>query len=269
VYETRQFLAAAAELHVSQSTVSERVAALEARVGSRLFDRPARRDIVPTPAGERLYAAARSMTGEWTAALAGIADAARAREPFRILTSHTTTHVLLPRVLKACGDFLDRISVTVAERNSGEIFEAVARKDVEFGIIEKPLSGEAVVRTTLIEDRLVRAGAPDAPWLIREEGSGVRYYTEVYFRGLVARPTNVIEVASNEAICRTLESGFGQSVVSAAALDPVTADAVPRDALGAEFVRKFYALAPRSGLSTLQKQVAAKIVAAVAMKERV
>jgi DNA-binding transcriptional LysR family regulator len=263
VYETRQFLAAAAELHVSQSTVSERIAALEKRVGHRLFDRPARRDVVPTAAGERLYVAARSMTSEWSEALADIAHDARAREPFRILTSHTATHVLLPKVLKVCGAFLGEISIVAAERNSGDIFAAVSAKEAEFAIIEKPLSGESVMRTTLIEDRLVRAGDPHAPWLVREEGSGVRYYTELYFRGLSTRPATVIEVANNEAICRTLESGFGQSVVSVASLDSVTGDSVPREALGPEFVRRFYALTPRSGLSAVQKRVSAQVVAAI------
>lgn len=259
VYETRQFIAAAAELHVSQSTVSERIAALEKQIGQRLFERPPRRDIVPTPAGERLYSAARSMTQEWNAALADIESESQSRDPFRILTSHTATHVLLPRVLRACQSYLGRLNIVASEHNSDTIFEEIEKKEAEFAIIEKPLSGESVMREVLRDDQLVHAGESDQPWLIREQGSGVRYYTEVYFRGLARRPSQVIEVASNEAICRTLESGFGQSIVSQASVDPL----VPRETLGAEFSRKFYALIPRSGLSSLQKQVCSELIAAL------
>lgn len=259
VYETRQFVAAAAELHISQSTVSERIASLERQVGHQLFTRPPRRDVVPTAAGERLYAAAQTMTSTWSAALGDIEREARAREPFRVFTSHTATHILLPRLLKACEPFLEKIELAVTPHNSEDIFAAAARKDIEFGIIEKPLSGESVMRRPLISDRLVHAGRPDQPWLVREEGSGVRYYTDLYFRRLTSRPSHVIEIAGNEAICGALEAGFGQSVVSGASIS----DAVPRTILDEEFTRKFYALMPRTGESELQRRVAAALIAAL------
>jgi DNA-binding transcriptional LysR family regulator len=259
VYETRQFVAAAAQLHVSQSTVSDRIAALEKQVGHRLFERMPRRDVVPTAAGERLYASARAMSAEWGSALADIDADAHAREPFRILTSHTATHVVLPKVLLATSPSLGKLAVSAGVRNSDEIFAAVSGREIEFGIIEKPLSGESVVRSALMHDQLVHAGRPEQPWLIREEGSGVRYYTDVFFRRMERRPGNVVEISSNEAICRALESGFGQSIVSKASI----ADFVPRDELDSEFTRTFYALTPRSGLSAVQKRVVAEIVDSV------
>lgn len=66
-------LAAAGELGLDHSTVSRRIAGLEARLGARLFDRAGRRLRI-TPAGERLRASAQRvesiMLGE-VAAIAG------------------------------------------------------------------------------------------------------------------------------------------------------------------------------------------------------
>ena len=46
-------------------------------------------------------------------------------------------------------------------------------------MVEKPIISESVERVTLCEDELVLAGDPSGVWLVREQGSGVRYYTEL------------------------------------------------------------------------------------------
>ena len=53
-----RFTIAADELKVSQSTVSSRIASLEAMVGAPLFVRHAKSDVTPTEAGTLLYRAA-------------------------------------------------------------------------------------------------------------------------------------------------------------------------------------------------------------------
>src|SRR4051812_11342768 len=51
---------AAVRLHVSQPSLSKRLAALEGKVGARLLERSAR-GVTLTPAGRRLYRHARSL----------------------------------------------------------------------------------------------------------------------------------------------------------------------------------------------------------------
>ena len=63
-------------------------------------------------------------------------------------------------------------------------------------MVEKPIISESVERVTLCEDELVLAGDPSGVWLVREHGSGVRYYTELYFKTEGIVPTHAIEVAS-------------------------------------------------------------------------
>ena len=97
VYETGQFTIAADELKVSQSTVSSRIASLEAMVGAPLFVRHAKSDVTPTEAGTLLYRAATQIGGVWRDAREEIARTRANREPFSMLVSHTAAAVADPR----------------------------------------------------------------------------------------------------------------------------------------------------------------------------
>ena len=123
-------------------------------------------------------------------------------------------------------------------------------KAVQLGVVEKPIVNDSVDRVTLREDRLVLAGDPHGVWMVREHGSGVRYYTDLYFKTVGSMPSRMIEVANNAAIGAALAAGFGCSLV-------------PTRELGDEFVRRFYALVPRSGLTPGQRELAGRVIAAL------
>lgn len=217
VYETGQFTIAADELKVSQSTVSSRIASLEAMVGAPLFVRHAKSDVTPTEAGTLLYRAATQIGGVWRDAREEIARTRANREPFSMLVSHTAAAVLIPAALRATLGELDRFEIAVAASNSDGILERVGLKEAHLGVVEKPIISESVERVTLCEDELVLAGDPSGVWLVREHGSGVRYYTELYFKAESIVPTHAIEVASNASIVAALAAGVGCSIVSRAA----------------------------------------------------
>lgn len=259
VYETGQFTLAADELKVSQSTVSSRIAQLEQQVGSPLFERHAKSDVTPTQAGRLLYRTAIEICASWGQTRTEIKRASANREPFAILCSHTAAGVLLPTVLKAAADRLGDFEVRAKAMNSDAILEQVGLKHAQIGIVEKPIINDSVDRATLCEDRLVLVGDPHAVWLVREPGSGVRYYTDLYFKSVGVAPSNAIEVSSNAAICAALAAGFGQSVISAAAVP----HGVPVRELGPEFSRRFYALMPRSGYTRAQREFADRVVDAL------
>lgn len=259
VYETGQFTMAADELKVSQSTVSSRIAVLESAVGAPLFDRHAKSNVTPTEAGTLLYHAAIGIESSWRDVRERIARAQANKEPFSMLFSHTAGAVLIPAVFACVTSELGRFDVSVAPMNSDGILERVGMKEVQLGVVEKPILNDSVERVTLCEDELVLAGDPNGVWLVREHGSGVRYYTELLFKSMDIMPDHVIEVASNASIIASLAAGIGCSVVSRAAC-PV---GVPTRDLGPEFVRRFYALTPRSGLTRDQRVLADAIIAAL------
>ena len=259
VYETGQFTIAADELKVSQSTVSSRIASLEAMAGAPLFVRHAKSDVTPTEAGTLLYRAATRIGGIWRDAREEIARAQANREPFTMLFSHTAAAVLIPVALRTLIGELDRFEISAAASNSDGILERVGLKEAHLGVVEKPIINESVERVTLCEDELVLAGDPSGVWLVRERGSGVRYYTELYFKTEGIVPAHAIEVASNASIAAALAAGVGCSIVSRAACP----GGVAVHDLGPEFVRRFYALIPRSGLTRDQRALADAVITAL------
>lgn len=256
VYEIGQFTMAADELKVSQSTVSSRIAQLERMVGAPLFERNAKSDVTPTEAGRLLYQVAIGIDGTWRDAQERIARMRESREPFSMLFSHTTATVLLPEALRRASGELHHFDLAVHMLNSDAILEQVGMKAAHLGVVEKPIVNDSVDRVTLREDRLVLAGDSDGVWMMREHGSGVRYYTDLYFKTAGVSPADAIEVGNNAAIVAAIAAGFGQSLVSA---DTVPAGVPTRDP-GEEFVRRFYALTPRSGLTHDQRALADAII---------
>lgn len=181
------------------------------------------------------------------------------REPLSVAFSHTTAAVLLPVALPVMAEALSGFDCSIRVLNSDAILEQTGMKAVQLGVVEKPIVNDSVDRVTLREDRLVLAGEPHGVWMVREHGSGVRYYTDLYFKTVGSMPSRRIEVANNAAIGAALAAGFGCSLVSAAAVPA----GVPTRELGDEFVRRFYALVPRSGLTPGQRELAGRVIAAL------
>ena len=237
VYEVGQFTLAADELKVSQSTVSSRIAQLEQMVGAPLFVRNAKSDVTPTQAGRMLYQTAIGIDGLWRDTREQIARVQEAREPLAVSFSHTTAAILLPKALPVMARDMDGFDFAVHVMNSDAILEQASMKAVQLGVVEKPIVNDSVDRVTLCESKVVEV---------------VLIVNKCICKAM--------EVSSNAAIVAALSAGFGQSLISEAA---VPAGVPVQRELGDEFVRRFYALVPRSGLTHDQRELAETIIAAL------
>lgn len=292
VYETREFTAAADELGIAQSTVSKRIATLEDVFGLSLFVRRSKSELLPTPAGRRLYSSAAGLLQQWSDAVYHMSANNFQKTPFSLLLSHTASSTLLPQVIQGMQSSLDTTDFSAHTMNSEQILESIVKKHAHMGIVEKPMSTDVLRLDVLREDRLVLAGdyrqhrgmgehghparsgagassttssafpgegevSPDALWLVREAGSGVRYFTDLFFRTVGLSPSRVVELDSNEKIRSVLASGVGCTILSQ--------DSVPEGIatvdLGDSFIRHFYALTPKTGLNPDQRMLVEKIIA--------
>ncbi|MCH4159862.1 LysR family transcriptional regulator [Bifidobacterium sp.] len=285
VFETGEFTAAADELGIAQSTVSKRIATMESAFGLQLFIRRAKSELLPTPAGRRLYDSAASVLQQWSDAVYHMAPSNFQKTPFTLMLSHTASSTLLPRVIAGMHRLLDTMDFSAHTMNSEQIIEGIIKKHAQMGIIEKPVDTETVQLDVLCEDQLVLAvNAPqdhelsaeqhetqhnmvltpdnsssipsDALWLLREPGSGVRYFTDMFFRTFGLSPSRVVELDSNEKICSVLASGIGCTVLSSQSAP----NGVPIFNLGDSFVRHFFAVTPKTGLNPDQRIIAQKII---------
>jgi DNA-binding transcriptional LysR family regulator len=227
---------AAAELNLGQSAVSAAIAALEARHGTKLFDRRGR--------GIALTAMGRDFL---PAAMATLAEAARAEAlllslrgagagTLHLMASQTIASYWLPRHLARFARKFPGIALHLAIGNSTEVAAAVGKGTAELGFSEGPVEMAGLTAETLARDQMLVVVAPAhrwagtapadlsaSPWVLRERGSGTRAEFEA---GLVARGTDpgtlkvVLELPSNEAVRGAVEAGLGATALSASVAAP-------------------------------------------------
>lgn len=159
VVETKSFTAAAAALGTSKATVSQRIAALETRCGTRLLHRTTRR-MVLTEEGVRLYEECLGINAAADAAVPSMGRMSRAPEGrLRVTTPVGYGVAELNSALPSFAARYPRVTIDLVLTD--RIVDLVADGiDVAVRVAEK-LSQPAYGRRKLGTERTVVCGAPD------------------------------------------------------------------------------------------------------------
>ncbi len=232
VVRVGSFSAAAARLNLTQPAVSQQVAQLERRVGTRLIERVGRR-AQPTPAGEELLEHAARIDGAVSAAFDAMGRFASGDSGrVRLGTGATAAIYLLPPVLRGLRRRLPGLEITVATGNSADIVKAVQDNALDVGLVTLPVSGRSLDVTPLLDDEFVAVTARDSPplpsrvtaaalagrpILLFEPGGQTRQVADRWFArsGVEVRPA--MALGSVEAIKRLVAAGLGCAVLPAVA----------------------------------------------------
>ena len=238
VAKHRSFSKAAAELSLTQPTVSGHIKALEASLNLILFDRLGR-DVQLTHAGEILYGHAKRLVDTKHAALQGIEELRDGLRGELILGgSSIPGQYVLPRLLGQFQPQYPGITIVLHITDTMETLQRVVRGDLELGLVGAQVPHAHVAYHPLVEDELVLAVAADHPWaalssvpldalatapfIQRERGSGSRLVVEraLADAGLPAARLQVIaELGATEAIKQGIKAGLGVSIMSSLALE--------------------------------------------------
>ncbi|KRM71993.1 LysR family transcriptional regulator [Lacticaseibacillus brantae] len=213
VYETRSFSQAARLRFISQPSVTAQIQQLETTLGVTLFARGDRKHVVPTPAADYLYQNASKILQRLNQVQHDIGRFANQQTQLTIGASQTTANTLLPQILPPLAAALPTITWQIQVDNSEAVLAGVSRQAFDLGFIEKPLISDDVHRRTIGHDDLIHVGIQNGPWLVREAGSGVGFYTRRYWQDQGLHPKSVIEINHNDTLIQLLESGFGQSLI--------------------------------------------------------
>lgn len=157
VAETLHFGRAAAELHLSQPALSQRIRTLERDVGAVLLERN-RRGVRLTAAGAAFLAPARATLAHGERAVDAAQRAARGlhgrlRLGFTVVASYTA----LPRAVQAFRSSCPEVSVDLLEINSPAVEEALDRGDIDIGVLHPPLERPHLHTEPLSFEQLVLA----------------------------------------------------------------------------------------------------------------
>jgi DNA-binding transcriptional LysR family regulator len=225
---------AADTLALTQSAASQALARLEQALGQALFDRHGRR-LVLNENGRLLLSRARALLdqAEDLQGLLGVGaeGAGGDAAPFslQIAASTTIANYLVPAHLAALRRAHPQARVALTVGNTGEVVAAVAALEVDFGLIEGPSHHPELHIEPWREDDLIVFAATthplavggcslrdlaDAPWLLREAGSGTREEVERCLLPLLGRMNVDMELGDSEAIKRAVAAGLGVSCLS-------------------------------------------------------
>ena len=268
------FSRAARKVRLSQASVSERIAGLEEQVGSRLLDRSRRRGVRPTPIGQALFDRAVKLLADRELAVQEVRDLLGLRRgTLAIGASSVPGTYHLPQVIRRFRSQYPHSRFTVAIAGSEQVVDWVAEGKVEIGLAGDPgerLIGELFrgrrsnmrVQARLWDDEFVLvtpAGHPlsrwpsvalgsltNAPFVMREQGSGTRRWLELYLQDLLPGGTGalnvVAEMGSLCAVKQAVIQGVGVSILSACSVEAEVAAGILTTAAieGRAFTRCFY-----------------------------
>jgi DNA-binding transcriptional LysR family regulator len=243
VVERKSFSQAADRLGVTQPAVSLQIRSLEERLGQRLFDRSGRR-VEPTEAGLRLYRGAQRLlaleqqvledvAGDEDGELRGELAIGAATGP-----GATVVPVLLCEFQRENPDV--RVELTISDTQS--VIEAVARRELELGVVGATPRHRSVAYEPFFKDEVVLVCPPRHPFagktisiddlrgeqlVVMQEGAGVRQVIEEELRraGKRLRDLDVkLELGLQESVKSAVEAGYGVTFISRTAVESELAD---------------------------------------------
>jgi len=234
VAEREHVTRAAEMLNVTQSAASSAIAALEARHDTKLFHRVGR-GIELTDAGRMFLVEARAVLARAASAELALSEyAGLKRGTLRLVASQTIAGYWLPERLAAFHQRYPEIELSVAIANTENAAQSVLTGEAELGFIEGAIDEPALAHWKIGTDRMLLVGRAqvdtvtndwlkDAPWIMRERGSGTRstFESAVIDRGLSPADLNVVlTLPSNEAVLAAARAGIGYAVLSQLVVAP-------------------------------------------------
>ncbi|MCP5267965.1 MAG: LysR family transcriptional regulator [Zoogloeaceae bacterium] len=234
IAETQNLTRGAARVHLAPSSASHRMRLLEEAIGTPLLTRQSR-GVTLTRAGEALLRHARQVFAQLEQMHADLAPFAEGVRGHVTLWANThATHSFLPDDLAGFLRNNPQVSVTLEEHTSPEIVMAVARGEVEVGVVAETVEGAEVEMIPYRADRLVLitptdhplaskvstrfADVLDYPFVMLHAGSAIHTFT-MNAAAALGRHLNVrIQVRSFEAVCRMVGAGVGLGLVPRSAV---------------------------------------------------
>lgn len=190
VAQQKSFSKASQVLYISQPAISKHVKSLEAYYKTKLFDRKGIQ-IDLTPAGKLLFeklTEVKRIQEQTEFEISTIKDVLQAKGMLKLGASTTVALYILPKVLSSFNQHYPQINISLLNRNSEIVLDALLSQDINLGIIEgrgkltnvdyQPFLTDQVVAVCSKKSPLAKRKSYavkeiiSMPLAIRERGSG-------------------------------------------------------------------------------------------------
>ena len=243
VVELKSFSRAGLDVHLSQPTVSSHIKDLEEHFGTRLVDRLARK-VVPTRAGEVLYAHAKRMLTLYNETESAMAEfLGEIKGHLTVGGSTIPGGYLLPRLIGLFSRGFPHVKISLILGDTSEILNRLLEGHIEIGVVGAASKNKQLRQVAIAQDSLCLVVRADHRWAARKEITFSELCTEPFImrepgsgtlRSLADKLRQkghdieelkvVAEMGSTEAVRQSIKSRVGVSVLSSIAVsDDVTA----------------------------------------------
>jgi DNA-binding transcriptional LysR family regulator len=237
IAEARNLTRGAEQANLAPSSASHRLSRLEDALGAPLFAREAR-GVRLNAAGEVLLRHARQVFARLEQMHADLEPfAVGVRGHIRLWANTDAIHSYLPDDLAGFLRAHPKISVALEEHPSPEIVVAVARDEIDAGIVASGIEGARVELLPYRDDQLVLivprdhplagtksekslrfADVAGYPFVMMHAGSAIHTFTMSAAASLGRHINTRIQVRSFDAVCRMVARGVGVGLVPLNAL---------------------------------------------------
>lgn len=263
IYRLGSFTRAAAELYLTQPTVSMQIRKLTDVLGLPLFEHVGR-GVRATEAGKELYDACRRMFETLSNLEMKIADLKGLRRGRLHISVVTTAKYLAPELLGEFSRIYPSIDLALKVTNRHSIIERMVANEDDLYIMGTAPKDELDVEAHVFSPNPLVVMAPRdhrlvgrknisleeiaaEPNIVREPGSGVRDTTFRTFEARGLCPNVRMELGSSEAIKHAIASGLGISVMSlySLSLEGTGGQVAILDVEGFPIMRNWFIVYPR------------------------
>lgn len=233
VAETKSFSKTSEIIHLTQPAVSLQIQALEEIYESKLFDRTSN-SINLTPSGEILYRYAKDILKLYAEAEKEIGKITGLIKGCVLIGGSTTIgNYVLPNVVVAFKDKHPKIKINLLIANTKKVEDFVTVGAIDFGLVEGIPTRQKITIDRFIDDELIVIVPPHHQWakkktisiaeitkepfIIREEGSGTRFFIESFLKeqGMQLSDLKIVmSLGGIESIKLAVETGSGVSIIS-------------------------------------------------------
>ncbi len=233
VAETKSFSRGAEIICLTQSTVSQHIAALEEEVSTKLFDRTQKGALL-TAGGQVFLRHARRILAERDQLFVGMASfKGLSGGTLQIGASNIPANHLLPPLLPRLAELHPGISISMQSGNSQGIIESLLNAEVELAVVGSCPENRKLEYHALTSDLLVLIVGRNHPWngrgmisledltreplIAREQSSGSEQALQKELQRINFRVEKLrvaARLGSNEAVRQVVASGYGCAFVS-------------------------------------------------------
>ena len=234
IAEAKNLTRGAERVHLAPSSASHRMRSLEESIGTALLLREPR-GVSLTRAGEALLRHARQVFAQLEQMHADLTPYAKGVRGHVSLWANThATHTFLPDSLATFLKRHPQVTITLEEHTSPEVVMAVARGEVDVGVVADLVEGAEVELIPYRTDRLVLIAPADHPlaqqastrfvevldypFVMLHAGSAIHTFTMNTAAALGRHLEVRIQVRSFEAVCRMVSAGVGLGMVPLSAV---------------------------------------------------